>query len=378
MAHDLDDDFEEAPPAAGEKKAAPRTQRPAREVISQPRQRLPPPEDRPQPPLVSEGDIEPGKPLEMEPIARPNLTKRGVQPAARKDELGDLDEQENKGKPAINPVPRDAKKPLSPQVRVTAKPSAKRETPAPAASAPEETAPPSPESMSPEPETPEDQTPAAAAEEKTASSKSDSQTPPPAQPGGKWLAAFSPLEKILCGLFLIALLGGIIATRITLSQHFTPPVEASRLKFPLEGKSLVVANAETYWRNPVREGANRDEGVSRTIELIPEVKLTLGDNSQAKALRLLFRDEEGRFAGDPTTLTLTGSTFALSTSPTAVTAGSTATIRATTGFKQEGDLISYLADDNFTWEFVLMESADGQNFEEFMAIPISAKRKNAQ
>lgn len=192
----------------------------------------------------------------------------------------------------------------------------------------------------------------------------------------KALSSLSLLEQAALGLLVLTLLiAGIWSTSILFSQ-IPNTIIASKLKYPLKGDSLVVESLESYWRSPIREGANIDEGVSETIEIIPEVKLTLHPQSSAKALRFLFRDEEGRFVGDSSTVRISGAKFLPSDSVTASTNGATTIVRSTTGFQHEGELISYLADDTFQWEIVILESKDGEEFTEFMAIPISANRND--
>lgn len=192
------------------------------------------------------------------------------------------------------------------------------------------------------------------------------------------LGSLSNLEKASLGFLSAGLfLFGIWATT-SVAAIIPESQVTARPKFPVTGKSAKIQNLDTFWRNPILEGPNRDEGVSKLIELIPAARVTLAPDSKAKSLRLLFRDEEGRFAGDATTLQARGGQFATVSNNTAQVDGATATIRATTGFLHEGEIISYLSNDEFTWHLVVLESADGENYNEFLTIPISAYREENQ
>ena len=190
------------------------------------------------------------------------------------------------------------------------------------------------------------------------------------------LGSLALYEKASLGMLLVILVAAAIWSSSVVSARIPNTVIASKLKYPLAGDSAVLASFDSYWRSPIREGDNIDEGVPESIELIPLVKVSLDPKSKAKSLRFLFRDEEGRYVGDSSTVRISGTKFLPSENVTAVTEGNTATIRSTTGFELAGELISYLADENFQWEVVILESKDGVNYTEFMAIPISANRKD--
>ena len=188
--------------------------------------------------------------------------------------------------------------------------------------------------------------------------------------------ALSIIEKVSLGMLALILVVAAIWSSSVVSARIPNTVIASKLKYPLEGDSVVIASYDSYWRSPIREGENEDEGVSEAIELIPEVKISLDPKSKAQSLRFLFRDEEGRYVGDSSTVDISGAKFLPADSVTATTKGNTAIVRSTTGFEHEGELISYLADETFQWEVVILESKDGIQYTEFMAIPISANRKD--
>jgi hypothetical protein len=190
------------------------------------------------------------------------------------------------------------------------------------------------------------------------------------------LAALSVLEKASLGILTVALLAFTIWATSSVAATIPENPDTKSADFPVAGESAVLASVETFWRKPVRSGEDIDEGVSRDIELIPGAKITLAKNSKAKGLRVLFRDEEGRYAGDATTLRIADGKFVDRGGNTSRIEGRTASVRATTGFLHEGEIISYLSDDNFQWHLVLLESGDGSEFKEFLAIPISARKKD--
>ncbi|MGJ8724226.1 MAG: hypothetical protein ACSHYB_06695 [Roseibacillus sp.] len=190
------------------------------------------------------------------------------------------------------------------------------------------------------------------------------------------LGSLSLIEQASLGALTVILVVAAFWSTSVVSARIPNTIIASKLKYPLKGEAVVLASYESYWRSPIREGENIDEGVSESIEIIPEVKVSLDSNSKAKALRFLFRDEEGRYVGDSSTVKISGSTFLPSENVTSSTKGKSAIIRSTTGFEHEGELISYLADETFQWEIVILESKDGIEYTEFMAIPISANRKD--
>lgn len=187
--------------------------------------------------------------------------------------------------------------------------------------------------------------------------------------------SLSNLEKASLGILSAALIILGIWTTSSVGAILPESQVTEKPKFPLAGDSVILADLETFWREPIQEGPNRDEGVSSTIELIPAARVTLAKDSKAKALRFLFRDEEGRAAGDVTSLQIEGGRFAELPGNTSLIDGATATIRATTGFLHEGEIISYLSNDDFTWHLVILESADGVSYSEFLTMPISARRE---
>ena len=190
------------------------------------------------------------------------------------------------------------------------------------------------------------------------------------------LSTLSLFEKgSLAALFLLLIISSFWITSVVTAQ--IPAFETSaKVKLPHKSELLSITNIETYWRAPVREGESRDVGVSSNISLIPVARLALGPETKAQSIRLLFRDENGEFVGDPSTLRLSADQFQATKEPNAKIKKNEVTVNSTSGFLHEGEIISYLSDTNFEWQLVVFESQDGQNYQELLSIPISANRKD--
>jgi len=190
------------------------------------------------------------------------------------------------------------------------------------------------------------------------------------------LSALSLFEKgSLAALFLLLIISSFWITSVVTAQ--IPAFETSaKVKLPHKSELLSITDIETYWRAPVREGESRDIGVSSNISLIPVARLALGPETKAQSIRLLFRDENGEFVGDPSTLRLSADQFQATKEPNAKIKKNEVTVNSTSGFLHEGEIISYLSDTNFEWQLVVFESQDGQNYQELLSIPISANRKD--
>lgn len=192
------------------------------------------------------------------------------------------------------------------------------------------------------------------------------------------LKELSNLEKASIGLLIAILSVAGIWASSAVAARVPDSLANSKLEFPFKGQSAVLEDFDSYWRSPIREGAQKDEGVSQAIELIPSAIVTLDASSKAKAFRFLFQDESGTYVGDSTTIDASGDKFIPGDNPNAVISGNKATISATTGFLNRGEIISYLSDESFRWNLVIFESKDGTEFSELIALPISAKRKDSQ
>lgn len=173
----------------------------------------------------------------------------------------------------------------------------------------------------------------------------------------------SKLEWIgLCVLCAMLLIGG---GAVYFNSIHRLPSEDGRLKsgdFPVEGRHLVILSAETYWRAPVSEGENADT-FRRGTQLLPVVELT--SSGGPAAVRVIFRDEEGRGAGDVVTRT--------------IKPGVPLRIAATAGFEDVGMHAAYRTGQTKPWTIEVLESpsetAATPEFKKLFQIDISTDRR---
>lgn len=163
----------------------------------------------------------------------------------------------------------------------------------------------------------------------------------------------------LCAL----LLGGVIV--VFFNTIYRLPSEAKRLKagdFPVVGKHLAIETAESYWRPPVTEGKDA-ETFRRGTQLLPVVELT--SSGSPGAVRVIFRDQEGRGAGDVITR--------------AITPGVPLQVAATTGFEDLGMHAAYRTGQGEPWTIEVLEapsgSASNAEFKKLFEIEISTDRR---
>jgi hypothetical protein len=137
---------------------------------------------------------------------------------------------------------------------------------------------------------------------------------------------------------------------------------------PARGSFAVVDEVSTFWRHPVREGANR--GYARQgVEFVPVVSMRLAEGSGA--IRAIFRNSANEFVGDAITRGFKNGLF---------TANGESTIEfpATDGFEREGDMHRYRVGEE-RWRVELYEgpgtNASGDRFELLFSLPISPQRR---
>ncbi|MCH7225225.1 hypothetical protein [Haloferula sp. A504] len=137
---------------------------------------------------------------------------------------------------------------------------------------------------------------------------------------------------------------------------------------PIKGDYAEVEAATTYWREPVREGENRD--VARPeVSYIPVVSVKLSGGTGA--LRAVFRTHTGDFVGDTITQAFENGKFVANRSDTIE-------FPATDGYETEGDMNGYRVGRD-RWKIEIFESpgadASGSRFKSMFTIPVSPAQR---
>lgn len=140
-------------------------------------------------------------------------------------------------------------------------------------------------------------------------------------------------------LIMVALAAGAYLWSIHLLPKETPRWQ--QVAFPVKGVRFELKNATTYWRAPVLTGPDMDP-IRRGTRLIPVVDLELAGGPAA--LRVIFRDEEGRGVGDPI-IRFVPSSGKLS-------------LAATAGFEDPGMHAAYRTEELDPWSVEVSEAAD--------------------
>lgn len=167
-------------------------------------------------------------------------------------------------------------------------------------------------------------------------------------PGLRFVAqrirAFSYLEQLSCVLILIGIIGFSTAVFFPALLGFPQKQEFLESRdFPVRGKHIVVTDAETYWREPVTEGADADT-VRLGVALLPVIDLKF--KTDPGMIRLLFRNSEGRLVGDPLTRMVKGE--------------QSLSLSATTGLRDTGMFSAYRTGEMEPWVVEVFE-APGSN-----------------
>lgn len=170
-------------------------------------------------------------------------------------------------------------------------------------------------------------------------------------------------ERIGLGVLLILLLVGSVALiLITLSDLPTESTRTEANDFPVSGKYVKISTADSYWRAPVAEGEARDV-VRRGTVLIPAVKLTASGGPAA--VRVAFRDSEGKVVGDVITRR--------------VQVDLPMEVAATAGFEEVGMHAAYRTGQGKPWIVQVYEAASenspSQDFKMLIEMKISTARR---
>ncbi|MEY3394927.1 MAG: hypothetical protein RL346_1163 [Verrucomicrobiota bacterium] len=110
------------------------------------------------------------------------------------------------------------------------------------------------------------------------------------------------------------------------------------LELPVEGERFTVTSVETFWRKPNTQGDNPDI-VRRGIELAPVLRIHISGSKGA--IRIFFRDSNGRMIGDSISRSVSGN--------------KTEEWIATDGFTSLGDYASYRTGENPRWMIHVFE-----------------------
>lgn len=175
-------------------------------------------------------------------------------------------------------------------------------------------------------------------------------------------------ELIGLGAFFLALLTAAIWGLASFFNqfHFTDS-KAGQVEFPVKGDRATIAAAESFWREPIRTGENRDAARS-DVAVIPVVEISLAPGSSSGALRVLFRNDRGVPVGDTITRTFTNGRFDIS--------GSEQTeCPSSAGFEQRGDFNALRAGQTEPWTVLVLEGpgpdAPAREFRTLFEMPLS-------
>lgn len=142
---------------------------------------------------------------------------------------------------------------------------------------------------------------------------------------------------------MIAIVVALITTAALTILHFYKEIPvgseiAEKISLPVEGEIISVSAFETYWRKPITQGETPDI-VRGGVILIPTIKIQASGKSGA--IRVFFRDGEGDFVGDSTTLI--------------ISKNETLTISATDGFTDKSMHASYRTGQTSRWIIQILE-----------------------
>lgn len=166
--------------------------------------------------------------------------------------------------------------------------------------------------------------------------------------------------------FVLLLVAIWVISRFFTQLHFQSKM-VDMPDFPVSGQHATLSEAETYWREPVRDGPSRDVA-KREVVMIPVLDLSLesGKSSQG-ALRIIFRNNEGTPIGDPITRSFSGGHFDAS-------GNAKISFPSTNGFTDKGTFNGYRTRTGRPWMADVMEGpsvdAPAGSFKLLVQIPV--------
>ncbi len=175
--------------------------------------------------------------------------------------------------------------------------------------------------------------------------------------------ALSKVEWIsLVALVAMLLIGGGLIYLATISRLPQGADLAKANDFPIQGKHVTIATAQSYWRAPVNSGAAADTFRPGTL-LLPVARLTI--HGGPAAVRVFFRTGDGTLIGDTVTR--------------AVRTGETLEIAATGGFEEAGAYAAYRTGQSKPWVIEVHEAPSGNvaglQFVKLFEMMISSDRR---
>ena len=174
------------------------------------------------------------------------------------------------------------------------------------------------------------------------------------------------VEKMIIGILLAGLVGvalwGVFAY---LDSAPNGKLVEYKEKFPIQGESVIIEGVETWWREPVRDGADADIGVVVDARLIPCASIKIGGNSSTN-LQVSFRNGENKLIGDIINLAVNNGQFAQNSS-------NEISVNATAGFTNPTTINPYINQDIDPWTLAIIEGSNSE--EPIVKARIQANRK---
>ena len=193
----------------------------------------------------------------------------------------------------------------------------------------------------------------------------------PSQPFSWKRPKLTRLELVSCIIFVAFLMsvgvGGIIAFRSNIKTRDNP---YAMPKLPAQGQYSTITSADTFWRAPIRSGANADSAQLDVI-LTPTINIQLGNcSSRDGAIRVVFYNDKGEIAGDILTRAYRDHKFTLNKE-------NTLNFACTKGFANFGEQEAYRAYLVKPWSIRVYEgpseSAPSSAFQLLFTAPVSTK-----
>lgn len=194
----------------------------------------------------------------------------------------------------------------------------------------------------------------------------------PVEPHAPKRAPLVGIEKLGLALFGVLLIGG--GGLVAYSVYSRLPKKAplgSEVSYPIRGTNVEVTEVETFWREPIRSGENKDSARAE-VAMIPVARITVNPSSRTGAIRFFYRDDRKQSVGDARTLIVNGGKFTETGSNVAEFAG-------TAGFNEMGMYAAYSTGQQEPWHLEILEgpSADAPSseFKVIALVPIRPDRK---